>query len=357
MREQTAVNATGVVYYLHGDHLGGTNMVTSQSGQKVGEMRCMPFGETRSQSGDTQTDRLFTGQRSEAQGFVGSLMDFMARTYSSVLGRFLSADTIVPSFARPQSLNRYSYVENRPLIWDDPTGHCPTCMTGKTPEIPSQFNTVQLATVTTNTALTCDVSIHVDTQPPPKQQAEIRPLPTTIEHQMIMKGDGASLLTMVGPLLAALAPETAVSTIVGGTADAAVQLANDGKVNPDQAIQAGLINAVGGKVEAMPLFKAFGPAAKPLANMTSNIVQGGLSATASCLSGQCPNVQDTMATNGIAGPVAPIVSFGLKSVGVRGITNQVLSEVAKSTVQRTIYDRSRPYQTNRGGSGQRYYAQ
>jgi hypothetical protein len=39
------------------------------------------------------------------------------------VGRFVSADTVVPDFANPQSLNRYSYVLNSPLRYTDPTGH------------------------------------------------------------------------------------------------------------------------------------------------------------------------------------------------------------------------------------------
>ena len=46
-----------------------------------------------------------------------------ARFYSPKLGRFLSADTIVPGYANPQNLNRYSYVNNSPLMYTDPTGH------------------------------------------------------------------------------------------------------------------------------------------------------------------------------------------------------------------------------------------
>ena len=42
------------------------------------------------------------------------------------LNRFLSADSIVPNPANPQSFNRYSYVLNRPLILTDPSGHMPS---------------------------------------------------------------------------------------------------------------------------------------------------------------------------------------------------------------------------------------
>jgi hypothetical protein len=39
------------------------------------------------------------------------------------LGRFISADPIVPEPGNPQSLNRYSYVLNNPVRYTDPTGH------------------------------------------------------------------------------------------------------------------------------------------------------------------------------------------------------------------------------------------
>jgi hypothetical protein len=40
------------------------------------------------------------------------------------LGRFASADTLVPDPTNPQAYNRYSYVVNNPLKYIDPTGHC-----------------------------------------------------------------------------------------------------------------------------------------------------------------------------------------------------------------------------------------
>jgi hypothetical protein len=50
-------------------------------------------------------------------------MDYGARMYAPGIGRFISADSIVPGAGNPQSLNRYSYVNNRPLNMVDPTGH------------------------------------------------------------------------------------------------------------------------------------------------------------------------------------------------------------------------------------------
>ena len=46
-----------------------------------------------------------------------------ARYYDPLIGRFISADTLVQSPANPQTLNRYSYVLNNPLRYTDPTGH------------------------------------------------------------------------------------------------------------------------------------------------------------------------------------------------------------------------------------------
>jgi len=125
MRAQQA-GAPDVVYYFHADHLGSASLTTDASGAKYGELRYKPYGETRYVWGVTPTDRRFTGQRSE-EASLGSLYDYGARFMSPVLGRFLSADTMVPSPGNPQSLNRYSYVLGNPLKFVDPTGHGEDC--------------------------------------------------------------------------------------------------------------------------------------------------------------------------------------------------------------------------------------
>ncbi|GIK59108.1 MAG: hypothetical protein BroJett015_47710 [Chloroflexota bacterium] len=53
-------------------------------------------------------------------------MYYGARFYVPGLGRFASADSIIPNPANPQSYNRYAYVLNRPVKYQDPTGHRPT---------------------------------------------------------------------------------------------------------------------------------------------------------------------------------------------------------------------------------------
>ena len=119
-----AMRINSTLYYVLKDHLGSASVVTDASGNIVGENRYYPFGETRLSTGSILTDKLYTGQR-EMAGL--GIYHYQARFYSPKLGRFLSADTIVPSYANPQNLNRYGYVLNNPLRYIDPTGHDSVC--------------------------------------------------------------------------------------------------------------------------------------------------------------------------------------------------------------------------------------
>jgi len=71
----------------------------------------------RSTTGTAPTDFGFTGQRRDASA---GLMYYGARYYDATLGRFVSADTVVPSAGNPQSLNRYAYTLNNPVRYTDP---------------------------------------------------------------------------------------------------------------------------------------------------------------------------------------------------------------------------------------------
>jgi RHS repeat-associated protein len=116
------VGGSNTLYYLLKDHLGSASTLTDSSGNLVanGEQRYYPFGESRIASADLKTAHLFTGQLEMG---LGGIYHYGARFYSVKLGRFLSADTIVPDEKNPQSHNRYAYVINNPLRHTDPTGH------------------------------------------------------------------------------------------------------------------------------------------------------------------------------------------------------------------------------------------
>ncbi|MCA9977429.1 MAG: hypothetical protein KC413_16835, partial [Anaerolineales bacterium] len=87
-----------------------------------------PFGDYRAAPTSQQSaisDRGFTGHKSGENGGSNDigLIYMNARFYVPGIGRFASADTVVPNFANPQSFNRYSYAINNPLYFVDPSGH------------------------------------------------------------------------------------------------------------------------------------------------------------------------------------------------------------------------------------------
>jgi RHS repeat-associated protein len=92
-------DSTGVRYLL-GDHLGSTTLTTNSSGARQAELRYFPYGKTRysskneTPSVDTPTTFRFTGQRQQTN--ANELYYYNARWYDPLVGRFLSADTIVP---------------------------------------------------------------------------------------------------------------------------------------------------------------------------------------------------------------------------------------------------------------------
>jgi RHS repeat-associated protein len=105
--------------YVSRNHLTGTALITDTSESQVGSIKFYPYGSTWSSTGTIDTERKFTGQRLDS---ATGLYYYGARYYDPGIGRFISADTIVPDFANPQSLNRYTYVLNNPLKYTDPTG-------------------------------------------------------------------------------------------------------------------------------------------------------------------------------------------------------------------------------------------
>lgn len=118
-----AFRKDGVLYYGLGDHLGSNSVVTGAGGSLVSQLRYDPWGEVRDTYGTTPTDKTYTGQRSymgeTGPGF--GLMYYNARWYDPSIGRFAQADTIVPPGI--QGLDRYAYVNNNPLNYNDPSGH------------------------------------------------------------------------------------------------------------------------------------------------------------------------------------------------------------------------------------------
>jgi RHS repeat-associated protein len=171
--------SSNTIIYLHGDHLGSVSVLTNSTGGGPINQEFDPWGSVIAGSHNITT-KNFTGQHLDGTG----LLFYNARYYDPTIGRFLSADTIVPGITassggtpatvghtrdtiirtltvafheeefitqvgeenrstfwfqrsdderkkdprpwgphQPQALNRYSYTLNNPLRYTDPTGH------------------------------------------------------------------------------------------------------------------------------------------------------------------------------------------------------------------------------------------
>lgn len=122
------VGGSSILYYLHSDHLGSTSLATTTAGAVVSgsTTRYHPFGGFRTTPTAGLTDIGYTGHRHNninAGAENIGLIYMQARWYVPGVGRFLSADVLVPDPTNPQQFNRYSYVLNNALRYSDPTGH------------------------------------------------------------------------------------------------------------------------------------------------------------------------------------------------------------------------------------------
>jgi len=121
-RVKTSIDA----YYYHQDHLGGTSVITDESGNPVQVLDYFPFGSTRidDQAESYDSESKYTGQKLDAES---GIYYYNARYYNQDIGRFLSQDPLAlnaPEYfvGDPQQLNMYAYTRNSPLMFNDPKG-------------------------------------------------------------------------------------------------------------------------------------------------------------------------------------------------------------------------------------------
>ncbi len=135
------------IYYLHTDHLQGTNVVSNSSGIMEQLLSYYPYGGGRinEKAGTFNEQRQFIGQEYDPKT---SLSYLQARYYDGARGAFISQDpshlalgdpTKVQQITTqnqqiylmdPQQLNSYSYAKNNPIVKSDPTGNNPYVIAG-----------------------------------------------------------------------------------------------------------------------------------------------------------------------------------------------------------------------------------
>ncbi|MHB8474523.1 MAG: toxin TcdB middle/N-terminal domain-containing protein, partial [Gammaproteobacteria bacterium] len=113
--------------YFHKDHLGSIDTITNETGGIVERLSYDAWGKRRNGNWTDATSPIFSITH---HGFTGhehlddvGLINMNGRIYDPTIARFLSADPTVQSPGNPQTLNRYSYANNNPLSYTDPSGY------------------------------------------------------------------------------------------------------------------------------------------------------------------------------------------------------------------------------------------
>jgi len=116
---------TTVTQHFHLDHLGTPRLVSNDAGVRIGIHAYYPFGAELSLSPNEQPSELmkFTGHERDLLASNPNTLDYMHARYEiGTMGRFLSVDPVLGKSNDPQTWNRYAYVGNNPITYNDPNG-------------------------------------------------------------------------------------------------------------------------------------------------------------------------------------------------------------------------------------------
>jgi len=119
-------SGTNSTYYIAKDHLGSSAAITNQTGALQVKEKFSALGWNENTGAEQAT--MATISRHEFTGHEGidnaglGLVNMNGRIYVPSGSMFLSPDPHVTDPGNTQSFNRYSYVNNSPLSFTDPTG-------------------------------------------------------------------------------------------------------------------------------------------------------------------------------------------------------------------------------------------
>jgi RHS repeat-associated protein len=107
------VSSGGTITYLHHDKQGSTRLLTGSTGTVTGECTYGAYGAPTCE-GATTTPLGYDGQYTSSDT---GLIYLRARVYDPATAQFLSVDPPAPTTRAP-----YTYAEDSPLNFGDPTG-------------------------------------------------------------------------------------------------------------------------------------------------------------------------------------------------------------------------------------------
>ena len=124
-------NNANKTYYIHKDNLGSWNVISDSIGNIVQRVSLDAWGRRRNAFNWTYTstgDQYFNQTLRFDRGYTGhehiqafNLINMNGRMYDPAVGRFLSPD-IFADAGSTQGMNSYSYCNNNPLMFTDPSG-------------------------------------------------------------------------------------------------------------------------------------------------------------------------------------------------------------------------------------------
>jgi RHS repeat-associated protein len=124
-------NSTGTVTYLHHDQAGSTRLLTGSTGKVEGKCSYSAYG-TPTCEGTATTPLGFDGQYTSPDT---GLVYLRNRVYDPATAQFLSVDPIASLTRAP-----YSYADDNPLNYYDPTGLSGIFGTGIGPNVGPDIN-------------------------------------------------------------------------------------------------------------------------------------------------------------------------------------------------------------------------
>ena len=125
---ETYTYGNGRVSYLNNQTRDSYQYLTNQSGsvtgltkdgQAVASSGYHPYGSTKTTTDETGNPFAYNGEARDVTG-----LDYLrARYYDSQVGTFLTEDSYSGELTDPLSQNLYTYVQNNPVNYTDPSGH------------------------------------------------------------------------------------------------------------------------------------------------------------------------------------------------------------------------------------------